>query len=153
MSLLLLQLLLLLLSILIWKDTVSWHMEKSKRYKFVYSETTGFYENVPVLLRGTFYTYSVSSMKLSSLDKDMKNHEYICCYLKTQCTFRFVQLGKYSLNSRCHPPSFLLAVFAMFLAIILPCFSCRLSYSWNERNVRHFFHIQSNSTSSPGLLG
>ena len=103
-------------------------MEKSKRYKFVYSETTGFYENVPVLLRGTFYSYSVSSMKLSSLDKDMKNHEYICCYLKTQCTFRFVQLRKYSLNSRCHPPSCLLAVFAMFLAIIL-CFSCRLSYS------------------------
>ena len=33
-------------------------------YKFVYSETTGCYENVPVLLRGTtFYTYSVSANK------------------------------------------------------------------------------------------
>ena len=62
MSLLLLQLLLLQLSILIWRGTVSWHMEKST-YKFVYSETTGYYENVPVLLRGTFYTYSVSANK------------------------------------------------------------------------------------------
>ena len=32
----------------------------------------------------------------------------------------FVQLRKYSPNSRCHPPSCLLAVFAMFLAIISP---------------------------------
>ena len=32
----------------------------------------------------------------------------------------FVQLRKYSPNSRCHLPSCLLAVFAMFLAIILP---------------------------------
>ena len=32
-------------------------------YKFVYSETTGYYENVPVLLRGTFYTYGVSANK------------------------------------------------------------------------------------------
>ena len=38
--------------------------------------------------------------------------------------FRFVQLRKYSPNSRCHLPSCLLAVFAMFLAIILPIFSC-----------------------------
>ena len=46
-------------------------------YKFVYSETTSYDENVPVLLRGTFYTYSVSTMKLSSLnDEDMQNHEY-----------------------------------------------------------------------------
>ena len=29
------------------------------------SETTVYYKNVPVLLRGTFYTYSVSAMKLS----------------------------------------------------------------------------------------
>ena len=27
-------------------------------YKFVYSETTGYYENVPVFLSGIFYTYS-----------------------------------------------------------------------------------------------
>ena len=32
-------------------------------YKFVYSETTGYQENVPVLLRGTFYTDSVSANK------------------------------------------------------------------------------------------
>ena len=48
---------------------------------------------------------------------------------------------------------FLLAVFAMFLAIISPSSSCS-SYSWNEWSVRHFcFHNQNNSTSSPGLLG
>ena len=46
-------------------------------YNFVYSETTGYQENVPVFLRGTtFYTYSVGAMKLSSLNEDMKNHEY-----------------------------------------------------------------------------
>ena len=32
-------------------------------YKFVYSETTGCYENVPLLLRGAFYTYGVSANK------------------------------------------------------------------------------------------
>ena len=66
---------------------------------------------------------------------------------------RFVQLNKYSPNSRCHPPSCLLAVFAMFLAIISPDSSCS-SYSWNEWSIHHFcFHNQNNSTSSPGLLG
>ena len=49
-----------------------------------------------------------------------------------------VQLRKHSPNSRCRPPSCLLAVFAVFLAIISPCYSCS-SYSWNEWNVRHFF--------------
>ena len=39
-------------------------------------------------------------------------------------TFRFVQESKYSLNSRCRPPSCRLAVFAMFLAINLPSSSC-----------------------------
>ena len=33
-------------------------------------------------------------------------------------TFRFVQLRKYSPNSRGRPPSCLLAVFAIFLAVI-----------------------------------
>ena len=37
---------------------------------------------------------------------------------------RFVHLRKYSPNSRCRPPSCLLAVFAMFLAIIVPSSSC-----------------------------
>ena len=42
----------------------------------VYSETAGYYENVPVILRGTFYTYGVSAMRLSSLNEEMKNYEY-----------------------------------------------------------------------------
>ena len=40
------------------------------------------------------------------------------------CTFRFVQLHKYSPYSRCLPPSCLLSVFAMFFAIITPSCSC-----------------------------
>ena len=67
-------------------------------------------------------------------------------------TFRFFQLRKYSPNSRCCPPSCLLAVFAMFVAIISPSSSCS-SYSWNEWSVCYFcFHNQNNSTSSPGPL-
>ena len=34
---------------------------------YIVHYTTGYYENVPVLLRGTFYTYSISALKLSSL--------------------------------------------------------------------------------------
>ena len=65
-------------------------------------------------------------------------------------TLRFVQLCKYSSNSKFRPPSCLLAVFAMFLVIISPSSSCS-SYSWNEWNVRHFFfHNQNNSTLSLG---
>ena len=41
--------------------------------------------------------------------------------------FRVVQLRKYPPNSRCRPSSCLLAVLAMFLAIISPS-----SYSLNE---------------------
>ena len=43
-----------------------------------YSETTGYYENVAVLLSGTFYTYSVSANKNETfiINEDMKNHEY-----------------------------------------------------------------------------
>ena len=56
--------------------------------------------------------------------------------------FDSVHLGlsssaKYSPNSRCGPPSCLLAVFAMVLAIISPSSSCS-SYSWNECSVHHF---------------
>ena len=47
--------------------------------KFVYScsETTGYYENGPVLLSGTFYTYSVRANKNETfiINEDMKNHE------------------------------------------------------------------------------
>ena len=32
-------------------------------YKLVYSETSSYYENVPVLLRDMLYTYSVSANK------------------------------------------------------------------------------------------
>ena len=48
-----------------------------------------------------------------------------------------MQLRRYSPYSRCRPPSCLLAVFAMFFAIISPSSSCG-SYSWNEWNVHHF---------------
>ena len=45
------------------------------------------------------------------------------CYVHLrQCTFRVVQLRKYSANSRCRPSSCILAVLAMFLAIISPKF-------------------------------
>ena len=37
---------------------ITYGSKNPKMYKLVYSETTGHYENVPVLLRGTFYTYS-----------------------------------------------------------------------------------------------
>ena len=40
-----------------------------------------------------------------------------CSVHLRQCTCRFVQLRKYSPNSRCRPSSCLLAVLAMFLAI------------------------------------
>ena len=51
---------------------------KTHVHKFVYSETTGYYENGPVLLSGTFYTYSVSANKNETfiINEDMKNHEY-----------------------------------------------------------------------------
>ena len=51
---------------------------KTHVHKFVYSETTGYYENVAVLLSGTFYTYSVSANKNETfiINEDMKNHEY-----------------------------------------------------------------------------
>ena len=57
------------------------------------------------------------------------------------CTFRFVQLRKYSPNSRCRSSSCLLDVLAMFLASFSP--SC---YSWKEWNVRHFFKFTTKTT-------
>ena len=95
------------------------------------------------------------SFKIIPSVKTELKHAYLhrCQVHLRYCTFRFVQLRKYSPNSRCRPLSCLLAVFALFLAIISPSSSCS-SYSWNEWNVRHFFfHNQNNSTSSPGLLG
>ena len=60
----------------------------------------------------------------------------------------FMQLREYSPNSRCRPSSCVLAVHAMFLAIISPS-----SYSeTTEMSTIFCFHNQ-NSTSSPGLLG
>ena len=52
-------------SSLFWSEGTQCHniWKNPKMYKFVYSETTGYYENVPVLLRGTFFTYSVSANK------------------------------------------------------------------------------------------
>ena len=69
--------------------------------------------------------------------------------------FDSVRLGLYSSTKLIADVALrvvLLGVFAMFLAIISPSSSCS-SYSWNEWNVRYFFHNQNNSTSSPGLLG
>ena len=64
-----------------------------------------------------------------------------CSVHLRQCTFRFVQLRKYSPNSRCCLSSCLLAVLAMFLAIFSPS-----SYSWNEWNVHHFFKFTTKTT-------
>ena len=59
-------------------------MEKST-YKFVDSKTTGYYENVRVLLRGTFYTYSVSANKNETFIIEWRHEKsWIFCYLKTQ---------------------------------------------------------------------
>ena len=44
-------------------SVITYAPKNPKMYKFVYSETTGCYKNVPLLLRGTFYTYSVSANK------------------------------------------------------------------------------------------
>ena len=53
-----------------------------------------------------------------------------------------LQIGDFATSS-C-----LLAVLAMFLAIISPS-----SYSWNHEMSAIFFHNQNNSTSFPGLPG
>ena len=44
-------------------SVITYGSKNPKMYKFVYSETTGWYENVPLLLRGTFYTCGVSANK------------------------------------------------------------------------------------------
>ena len=88
-----------ILSILIWRGTVSWHMEKCV-YKFVYSETTGYYENVPVLLRGTFYTYSVSANK---------NHEHFVIWKLSEANIIIFSLNYFCVLNR------LLKIFCSFL--------------------------------------
>jgi len=60
---------------------------------------------------------------------------------------------KYSPNSRCRPPSCLLAVFAMFLAIIRLVPAVVLTHETSEMSAIFIFHNENNSTSSPGLLG
>ena len=57
----------------------------------------------------------------------------------------FVQLRKYSPNSRCRPPSCLRAVFAVFFAIITPGSSC----SFYSR--RFYFHNQTQPRSHGAL--
>ena len=59
--------------------------------------------------------------------------------------FRFVQLRKYSPNNRCRPPSCLLAVFAMFLAIISPSSSCS-SYTLETTEVSANFAFTTKTT-------
>ena len=64
-------------------------------------------------------------------------------------SFNMKNYGEYSPNSRFRPSSCLLAVLAMFLAIISPSYVVTL-----ETSIRHFrSHNQNYSTSSPGLLG
>ena len=111
-SLLLLQLLLLQLSISIWRGAVSWHMEKSKMYKFVYSETTGYYINVPV-----FYTYSVSANKNETFIIEWRHEKWwIFCYLKTQ--WGLYNIIIFSLNYYCILNR-LLKIFCSFLFLPL----------------------------------
>ena len=65
-------------------------MEKSA-YKFVYSETTGYYENVPILLRGTFYAYSVSANKIETFIIKWR-HEKSWIYLLFENLVRLILL-------------------------------------------------------------
>ena len=60
--------------------------------------------------------------------------------------FNSVCLGlSSSANIKYSSPGYLLAVFAMFVAIISPSSSCS-SYSWNEWSVRHFFFFTTKTT-------
>ena len=65
--------------------------------------------------------------------------------------FRVVQLRKYSPHSICRPSSCVLAVLAMFLAMII--FLLVLTLETSEMSTIFCFHNQNNSTLSPGLLG
>ena len=62
------------------------------------------------------------------------------------------ELRKYSPNSRCRPPSCLIAVFAVFFLSFRPGPAAVLTLETSEMSAI-FFHNQNNSTSSPGLLG
>ena len=87
-----------------------------------------FINNIALLfIQNNFYFKNIANTCLPASMLSSSSIVYIC-------TFSFVQLHKYSPNSRCCPLSCLLAVFAMFLAIILSSSSCS-SYSWNEWSV------------------
>ena len=60
-------------------------------YKFVYSETTGCYGNVPVLSRGTFYTYGVSANKNKTFIIKWR-HEESWIYLLFEILVRLILL-------------------------------------------------------------
>ena len=96
-----------------------------------------------------YYSFEIIPSLKTWLEHDYLHLSIDVKFIFDSARLGFVQLRKYSPNSRCRPSSCLLAVLAMFLAIISPS-----SYSWNKWNVRHFCsHNQNNSTSSPGLLG
>ena len=80
-----------------------------KMYKFVYSETTGCYENVSLLLRGTFYTYGVSANKNEAFE-DMKNHEFICYLKLSEANIIIFSFNHYCILNR------LLKIFCSFSA-------------------------------------
>ena len=66
--------------------------------------------------------------------------------------FDSVRLGlSISANIKYSSPSYLLAVFAMFLAIFSPSSSCS-SYSWNEWNVRLFFFTTKTTQPRPQVF-
>ena len=71
---------------------------------------------------------------------------YRCSVHLRQCTFRFVQLRKYSPNSRCRPPSCLLAVFAMFLTITSPSSSCSSDLTLETSQVSAIFVLTTKTT-------
>ena len=104
---------------------------------------------ISVILHKIRKPYSVIVLLFIQNNSKLKNIAKTClpplihrCSVHLRwCTFRFVQLCKYSPNSRCHPSSCLLAVLAVFLAIFSPS-----SYSWNEWNVRHFFKFTTKTT-------
>ena len=87
---------------LFWSEGAQCH-DKWKNPKCtklcIYSETTGYYKNVPLLLRGAFYRHSVSAMKLSSLNELRHEKSWIFCYLKTQWGLFYY----FQLESLLHP--------------------------------------------------
>ena len=104
---------------------------------------------IPHMIRKPNSIIVYYSFKIISSLKAWLKHVYFHRSIAVKFIFdsahlRLFSASKYSPNSRCRPSSCLLAVLAMFLAIISP--SC---YSWNEWNVRHF--VFTTKTTQPRL--